>query len=175
MLFGPGADSGTFDYFTEAVNGKAKASRGDYTASEDDNVLVQGVENNKNALGYFGFAYYVGHKDKMKAVPVINPKGKGVGPSIEAVNDGSYQPLSRPLFIYVRDTAAQREEVKEFVQFFLSDGANLVKEVGYVPLPPQAYKLAQQHFSGGKLGTVFGGVPEVGVTIDALLAREGKL
>jgi len=107
MLFGPGADSGTFDYFTEAVNGKAKASRGDYTASEDDNVLVQGVENNKNALGYFGFAYYVGHKDKMRAVPIINPKGTGVGPSIEAVNDGSYNPLSRPLFIYVRDTAAQ--------------------------------------------------------------------
>jgi phosphate transport system substrate-binding protein len=175
MLFGPGADSGTFDYFTEAVNGKAKASRGDYTASEDDNVLVQGVENNKNALGYFGFAYYVGHKDKMRAVPVINPKNQPVGPSIETVNDGSYQPLSRPLFIYVRDTAAQRPEVKEFIAFYLGDGADLVKEVGYVPLPPQAYKLAQQHFNGGKLGTVFGGIPEVGVTIDALLAREGKL
>ncbi|HEX4972597.1 MAG TPA: PstS family phosphate ABC transporter substrate-binding protein [Steroidobacteraceae bacterium] len=175
MLFGPGADSGTFDYFTEAVNGKAKASRGDYTASEDDNVLVQGVENNKNALGYFGFAYYVGHKDKMKAVPVLNPKNQPVGPSIEAVNDGSYQPLSRPLFIYVRDTAAQRPEVKEFIAFYLGEGADLVKEVGYVPLPPQAYKLALQHFSGGKLGTVFGGIPEVGVTIDALLAREGKL
>lgn len=175
MLFGPGADSGTFDYFTEAVNGKAKASRGDYTASEDDNVLVQGVENNKNALGYFGYAYYVGHKDKMKAVPIINPKNQPVGPSIEAVNDGSYQPLSRPLFIYVRDTAAQRPEVKEFIAFYLGEGADLVKEVGYVPLPPQAYKLALQHFSGGKLGTVFGGIPEVGVTIEALLAREGKL
>lgn len=175
MLFGPGADSGTFDYFTEAVNGKAKASRGDYTASEDDNVLVQGVENNKNALGYFGYAYYVGHKDKMKAVPIINPKGQPVGPSIEGVNDGSYQPLSRPLFIYVRDTAAQRPEVKEFIAFYFGEGAELVKEVGYVPLPPQAYKLALQHFSGGKLGTVFGGIPEVGVTIDALLAREGKL
>jgi len=175
MLFGPGADSGTFDYFTEAVNGKAKASRGDYTASEDDNVLVQGVENNKNALGYFGFAYYVGHKDKMKAVPIVNPKSQPVGPSIEAVNDGSYQPLSRPLFIYVRDTAAQRAEVKEFIAFYLSEGADLVKEVGYVPLPPQAYKLALQDFNSAKLGTVFGGIPEVGVTIDALLAREGKL
>jgi phosphate transport system substrate-binding protein len=175
MLFGPGADSGTFDYFTEAVNGKAKASRGDYTASEDDNVLVQGVENNKNALGYFGYAYYVGHKDKMKGVPIINSKNQPVGPSIETVNDGSYQPLSRPLFIYVRDTAAQRPEVKEFIAFYLGEGADLVKEVGYVPLPPQAYKLALQHFSGGKLGTVFGGIPEVGVTIDALLAREGKL
>jgi phosphate transport system substrate-binding protein len=175
MLFGPGADSGTFDYFTEAVNGKAKASRGDYTASEDDNVLVQGVENNKNALGYFGFAYYVGHKDKMRAVPVINPKNQPVGPSIEAVNNGSYQPLSRPLFIYVRDKAAQRAEVKEFIQFYLTEGADLAKEVGYVPLPTQAYKLALQHFNSGKLGTVFGGTPEVGVTIDALLAREGKL
>jgi phosphate transport system substrate-binding protein len=175
MLFGPGADSGTFDYFTEAVNGKAKASRGDYTASEDDNVLVQGVENNKNALGYFGFAYYIGHKDRMRAVPVVNPKGQAVGPSIEAVNDGSYQPLSRPLFIYVRDSAAKRPEVKEFIEFYLSEGAELVKEVGYVPLPPQAYKLALQHFNASKLGTVFGGTSEVGVTIDALLAREGKL
>jgi phosphate transport system substrate-binding protein len=175
MLFGPGADSGTFDYFTEAVNGKAKASRGDYTASEDDNVLVQGVENNKNAIGYFGYAYYVAHKDKMRAVTIVNPKGKEVGPSIEAVNDGSYAPLSRPLFIYVRDTAAKRPEVAEFIKFFLTDGAALTKEVGYVPLPAEAYKLALEHFNNGKMGTVFGGVPEVGVTIDSLLSREGKL
>ena len=175
MLFGPGADSGTFDYFTEAVNGKAKASRGDYTASEDDNTLVQGVENNKNALGYFGYAYYIAHKDKMRAVPIVNPKGKEVGPSIEAVNDGSYNPLSRPLFIYVRDTAAARAEVQDFIKFYLTDGANLAKEVGYVPLPAPAYQLALKHFTDKKLGTVFGGVPEVGVTIDALLAREGKL
>jgi phosphate transport system substrate-binding protein len=175
MLFGPGADSGTFDYFTEAVNGKAKASRGDYTASEDDNVLVTGVENNKNAIGYFGYAYYIAHKDKMRAVTIVNPKGKEVGPSIEAVNDGSYAPLSRPLFIYVRDTAAKRAEVAEFIKFFLTDGANLTKEVGYVPLPTEAYKLALEHFNNGKMGTVFGGVPEVGVTINTLLSREGKL
>jgi phosphate transport system substrate-binding protein len=175
MLFGPGADSGTFDYFTEAVNGKAKASRGDYTASEDDNTLVQGVENNKNALGYFGYAYYIAHKDKMRAVPIVNPKGKEVGPSIEAVNDGSYNPLSRPLFIYVRDTAAARAEVQDFIKFYLTDGAALAKEVGYVPLPAPAYQLALKHFTDKKMGTVFGGVPEVGVTIDALLAREGKL
>ncbi len=175
MLFGPGADSGTFDYFTEAVNGKAKASRGDYTASEDDNTLVQGVENNKNALGYFGYAYYIAHKDKMRAIPIVNKKGKEVSPSIEAVNDGSYEPLSRPLFIYVRDTAAKRAEVNEFIKFFLTDGAELAKEVGYVPLPAQAYKLALEHFNNGKMGTVFGGVPEVGVTIDNLLSREGKL
>jgi phosphate transport system substrate-binding protein len=174
MLFGPGADSGTFDYFTEAVNGRSKASRGDYTASEDDNVLVQGVENNKNALGYFGFAYYTAHKDRLKAVPIDGGKGP-VGPSIEGVIDGSYQPLSRPLFIYIRDTAAQRAEVREFVEFFLKDGAKLVQEVGYVPLPAQSYKVALEHFNNKKMGSVFGGVPEVGVTIEKLLAREGKL
>jgi phosphate transport system substrate-binding protein len=175
MLFGPGADSGTFDYFTEAVNGKAKASRGDFTASEDDNVLVQGVESNKSAFGYFGYAYYAAHKDRLKAVPVVNKKGEAVAPSLEAVVAGTYEPMSRPLFIYVRDTAAARAEVQDFIRFYLTDGANLVKEVGYVPLPAQAYKLALEHFTSRKLGTVFGGTPEVGVTIENLLAREGKL
>lgn len=175
MLFGPGADSGTFDYFTEAVNGKSKASRGDYAASEDDNVLVQGVESNKNALGYFGYAYYVAHQDKMRAVPIDNGQGRSVAPSLETVIDGSYQPFSRPLFIYVREAAAKRPEVRELIRFYLSEGAALAKEVGYVPLPEQAYKAALQHFEAGKLGTVFGGVPEVGVTIQSLLMREGKL
>jgi len=175
MLFGPGADSGTFDYFTEAVNGKAKASRGDFTASEDDNVLVQGVESNKSALGYFGYAYYIAHKDRLRAVPIVNQKGNAVGPSLEGVVDGSYEPLSRPLFIYVRESSAQRPEIQEFIKFYLTEGAQLVKEVGYVPLPDQAYQLALKHFTDRKLGTVFGGVPEVGVTIDNLLAREGKL
>jgi phosphate transport system substrate-binding protein len=174
LLFGPGADSGTFDYFTEAVNGKSKASRGDYTASEDDNVLVQGVEGNKNAIGYFGYAYYVGHRDRLKAVPIDAGKGP-VAPSEQSVIDGTYQPLSRPLFIYVRDKAAERTEVREFVQFMLTDGAALAKEVGYVPLPAEAYRVALQHFNNKKLGSVFGGVPEVGVTIDKLLAREAKL
>jgi phosphate transport system substrate-binding protein len=175
MLFGAGADSGTFDYFTEAVNGRAKSSRGDYTASEDDNVLVQGVENNKNALGYFGFAYYVAHKDRMRAVEIVNPKGQAVGPSIENVNNGTYQPMSRPLFIYVRDTAASRPEVKEFIEFYLTKGAALVEEVGFVPLPAESYKMTMEHFRNQKLGTVFGGVAEVGVTIESLLSREGKL
>jgi phosphate transport system substrate-binding protein len=175
VLFGPGADSGTFDYFTEAVNGKAKASRGDFTASEDDNVLVTGVSTNKNALAYFGYAYYASHKDTMRAAPIDNGKGKQIAPSPESVIDGSYTPLSRPLFIYVRDTAAARADVREFIQFAMTEGAALVKEVGYVPLPPQAYKVALEHFNSKKLGTVFGGVPEVGVTIDNLLAREGKL
>jgi len=175
MLFGPGADSGTFDYFTEAVNGKAKSSRGDYTASEDDNVLVQGVENNKGALGYFGYAYYVPHKDKMRAVGIDNGKGAVVLPSVEAVNNATYQPLSRPLFIYIKDTSAARPEVKQFVEFCLREGADLVKEVGYVPLPKEAYTLALKKFNDGKLGTIFGGVPEIGVTVENLLSREGKL
>jgi phosphate transport system substrate-binding protein len=174
-LFGPGADSGTFDYFTEAVNGKSKASRGDFSASEDDNVIVQGVDSNKNALGYFGYAYYTENKERVRAVPIVNPTGKAVMPSLEAVIDGSYQPLSRPLFIYVNEASAQRAEVREFIEFFLSEGAELAKEVGYVPLPPQAYQVAAKHFKAKKLGTVFGGVPEVGITIEALLAREAKL
>jgi phosphate transport system substrate-binding protein len=174
LLFGPGADSGTFDYFTEAVNGKAKASRGDYTASEDDNTLVQGVVNNKNALGYFGFAYYQPNKDRMTAVSIDGGKGP-VGPSLANVTNGTYNPLSRPLFWYVRDSALKRPEITEFVEFMLTKGGPLVAEVGYLPLPDQAYQLALKHVREGKLGSVFGGVPEVGVTIDELLAREGKL
>jgi phosphate transport system substrate-binding protein len=176
MLFGPGADSGTFDYFTEAVSHKAKASRGDYTASEDDNVLVQGVENNKNALGYFGYAYYAGHKDRMRAVPIEREGGgSAVLPSIETVVDGSYQPLSRPLFIYVSEAAAKRPDVRKFIEFYLTQGSQLAQEVGFVPLPQKASQLALEHFRNNRLGTVFGGVPEVGVTIDSLLEREAKL
>jgi phosphate transport system substrate-binding protein len=175
MLFGPGADSGTFDYFTEAVAHKAKASRGDYTASEDDNVLVQGVENNKNALGYFGFAYYAGHKDRMRAVPIQRADGAGVLPSIETVIDGSYQPLSRPLFIYVKEASMQRPEVKQFIEFYLTEGPKLVEEVGFVPLPAEATQIALDHVRNNRLGTVFGGVPEVGVTIQDVLSREAKL
>ena len=174
MLFGPGADSGTFDYFTEAVMGKAKASRGDFTASEDDNTLVQGVENNKSALGYFGFAYYSAHKDKLTAVKIDGGKGP-VAPSVENVINGTYSPLSRPLFIYVKESAAGRPEVREFIQFIMMQGADLVTEVGYVPLPASAYQLAWKHFNDKKLGTVFGGHPQVGITIDQLLSMEGKL
>ena len=175
MLFGPGADSGTFDYFTEAVAGKAKASRGDYTASEDDNVLVQGVEHNKNALGYFGFAYYISHKERMRAVPVETEGGGAVSPSVAAVTDGSYRPLSRPLFIYVNAAAARRPAVSRFIEFYLTQGPALAAEVGFVPLPEQASRIALEHFKEGRVGTVFGGHPEVGVTIEDLIAREKKL
>jgi len=173
-LFGPGTDSGTFDYFTEAVNGKARASRADYSASEDDNTLVQGVENSKGGFGYFGYAYYVAHKDKLRAVPIDGGKGP-VAPSVEDVVNGTYQPLSRPLFIYVRESSAARPEVREFVQFALTQGAALVQEVGFVPLPASAYKLVLKHVTERKLGSVFGGVPKVGITIDQLLSMEAKL
>jgi phosphate transport system substrate-binding protein len=174
-LFGPGADSGTFDYFTEAVVGKAKSSRGDFTASEDDNVLVQGVARDVNALGYFGFAYYVENKDKLKAVPIVNDKGQPVLPSLEAVVKGIYQPLSRPIFIYVNAKSLAKPEVKEFVQFYMEQGAKLAQEVKYVPLPAHAYKTAWNHVLKNKKGTVFGGTPEVGITIEELLRREAKL
>ena len=174
-LFGPGADSGTFDYFTDAVNGKEKASRGDFTASEDDNVLVQGVSRDKHALGYFGFAYYIENKDKLKAVPVVGKSGKAVMPSLESVMDGSYQPLSRPIFVYVSEKSLAKPEVRNFVEFYLQNAPELVKEVGYVPLTKQNYELALKNFKNKKLGTGFGGHPQVGVKVDDLLAREAKL
>jgi len=175
-LFGAGSDSGTFDYFTDAINGKEKASRGDYTASEDDNVLVQGVSRDVNAIGYYGLAYYVENKDKLKAVPIVN-KGatRAVSPGIETVMDGTYQPLARPIFIYVSEKAMARPEVREFVAYYLSHGAKLSREVGYVPLGKQHYELAMKNFKGKKLGTGFGGKAEVGVKLDDLLRREAKL
>lgn len=175
MLFGPGADSGTFDYFTEAIVGKAKSSRGDFTASEDDNVLVQGVEHNKNALGYFGLAYYISHKERMRAVPIVNSKGAAILPSIASVTDGSYEPLSRPLFVYVSAVAARLPEVRRFIEFYMTEGPALAAEAGFVPLPERASRLALRYFQEERLGSVFGGVPEVGVTIDELLEREATL
>jgi phosphate transport system substrate-binding protein len=173
-LFGPGADSGTFDYFTEAIVAKAKSSRGDFTASEDDNVLVQGVSRDMGALGYFGFAYYDENKDKLKAVPIVNPKGKAVSPSIDAVMAGEYEPLARPIFIYVSAKSAERPEIKEFVEFYLKHGGKLAKEVKYVPLGDADYKHALDNFSKRKTGTGFGGEAEVGVKVADLLKRDPK-
>lgn len=172
-LFGPGADSGTFDYFTEAIVGKAKSSRGDYTASEDDNVLVQGVDSDKGALGYFGYAYFDANQDKLKAVPIVAKKGApAVMPSFESIKDGTYQPLARPLFLYVNATAAAfKPEVKAFVNFYLANAPKLVKEVKYIPLPANEYAAVDKHWKSLKPGTGFGGVPEVGVKIEDLLAR----
>ena len=172
-LFGPGADSGTFDYFTEAIVGKAKSSRGDFTASEDDNVLVQGVANDRNALGYFGFAYYVENQKKLKGVPIDGGKGP-VAPSAKTVEDGTYQPLSRPIFIYVSKKAMDKPEVKEFVEFYLKNAPTLVKQVKYVALPQSAYTINAEHLQKGKIGTVFGGEAQVGVKIEDLMKREAK-
>ena len=174
-LFGAGADSGTFDYFTEAIVGKSKSSRGDFTASEDDNVLVQGVSRDANALGFFGFAYYVENKGTLKAVPIVNDKGKPVAPSMEAVLAGTYQPLARPIFIYVNAKSLAKPEVRAFTEYYMKHGAKLAKEVKYVPLPDKAYTANLEHLAKRKLGTVFGGTAEVGVTIEELLRREGKL
>ncbi|MGH8754366.1 MAG: PstS family phosphate ABC transporter substrate-binding protein [Burkholderiales bacterium] len=175
-LFGPGADSGTFDYFTDAINGKEKASRGDFTASEDDNVLVQGVSRDKHAIGYFGLAYYVENKDKLKAVPIIN-KGaiNAVEPSLDTVMAGTYQPLARPIFIYVSEKSMSRQEVQEFVTFYFNNAAELVKEVGYVPLSKAHYDQALKNFNSKKLGTGFGGTSQVGVKLEELLTREAHL
>ncbi len=174
-LFGAGSDSGTFDYFTEAIVGKAKSSRGDYTASEDDNVLVQGVARDVGAIGYFGYAYYAENTKTLKAVPIVEKGGKQpIAPSESSVLNGSYQPLSRPIFIYVSAKGYERPEVKEFVEYYLKNGAKLAKEVKYVPLPAKAYELASSHLKANRLGTVFGGVAEVGVTIEELMKREAK-
>jgi phosphate transport system substrate-binding protein len=175
-LYGAGADSGTFDYFTEAVVGKAKASRGDFTASEDDNVLVQGIENDVNSLGYIPFAYYAPHAGKMKALAIDWGKGQGcVKPSLENVLAGTYNPLSRPLFVYVSKKAAEtKPEVREFVEFAMTKSVPLIKEVKYLQLPDRAYELSLKKFKDGKTGSVFGGVPEVGVKIEDVVSREAK-
>ena len=174
-LFGPGADSGTFDYFTEAVNGKAKSSRGDFTASEDDNVLVQGVSRDVNALGYFGFAYYVENKDKLRAVRIADKAGQGVEPSFETVINGTYQPLARPIFIYINSKSLERPEVREFVEFYMNNAEALVREVKYVPLPAKAYAYNVEHANKKVLGTKFGGGNKVGLTIEQLMQLEAKL
>ena len=138
-LYGPGTDSGTFDYFTEEIMGESKLSRADYTRSEDDNVLVQGISGDRNALGYFGFAYYAQNTDKLKLVAVDSGSGC-VMPSVASIADGTYAPLSRPLFIYVSRASLQRPEVADFVEFYMVNGAQLTEEVGYVPLSAEAYK-----------------------------------
>jgi phosphate transport system substrate-binding protein len=176
-LFGAGVDSGTYDYFTLAINGKEHASRGDFTSSEDDNMLVQGVANDELAMGFFGFAYYSSNATKLKAVAVDDGDPKngegGITPSQETVANGTYQPLSRPIFIYVSKAAANRPEVSGFIEYYLTKGTSLVQETGYIPLPPKAYELALARFKGNKVGSMFAGEgSKVGVTVEDLLARE---
>ena len=174
-LFGAGADSGTFDYFTEAIVGKSKSSRGDFTASEDDNVLVQGVSRDQNALGFFGFAYYEENKDKLRAVPIIEKDGKpAVLPSIDNVLKGTYQPLARPIFIYVNVKSLAKPEVKQFVEYYMKHGEKLAKEVKYVPLPAKAYEHNLEQFNKRLKGTKFGGENKVGLTIEDLMKLEAR-
>jgi phosphate transport system substrate-binding protein len=144
-LLGPGTASGTFDYFTEAIVGESGASRGDFMPSEDDNVLVQGVAGDKNALGFFGLAYYQENADKLKLVAVDNGNGP-VLPGMETVKNGTYAPLSRPIFIYVNSEGAARPEVVRFVEFYLENAAALVPGVGYIPLPDEEYKAQLEKF-----------------------------
>lgn len=179
-LYGAGADSGTFDYFTEAVTGKSKASRGDYTASEDDNTLVLGVSNDKGALGFLPLSYYESNKAKLKLVPVVGgdkaPKKKtAVAPNKKTVIDGSYYPLSRPIFIYVSEASYKKPEVKEYTEFYLKNATTLVSQVNYIPLPEKAYKTGADNLKKNKLGTAFGGHPEVGMTIEQILKKEASL
>ncbi len=177
VLFGAGVDSGTYDYFTEAVVGKEHSSRGDFTSSEDDNVLVQGIASDPNALGFFGMAYYEENKGKLKALAIDDEKeanGKGPqSPTKENVVKGLYQPLSRPLFIYVSKKALDRPAVKEFVSFYLKNVSTLSNEVGYVQLPSEVYNLAEGRFNKSIIGTVFTqGGNHVGMTLAELLKKE---
>jgi len=176
-LFGAGVDSGTYDYFTEAITGKAKASRGDFTSSEDDNVLVQGVSSDELALGFIPFAYYEENRERLKLVPVDDGKAdNGAGPllpSAETIRVGTYQPLSRPVFIYVSKKAAERPEVQKFVEFYLKEAETLVREVNYVGLGDAAYTLVAERFAKRVTGSLFAGADNtVGVTIEQLLAKE---
>jgi len=176
-LLGAGVDSGTYDYFTEAIIQREHASRGDYTSSEDDNILVQGVATDELALGFFGYAYFHENQDKLKLIPVDDEKpdnGAGpISPSPETVRNGTYQPLSRPIFIYVAVKSLDRPEVTNFVKFYLANAATLVAEVGYIPLPERAYSIAQARVDARKTGSLFGGKgSQVGVSIDQLLEEE---
>ncbi len=164
-LFAPGVSSGTFDYFTKAINGEEGASRGDFTASEDDNVLVQGISSDKGGMGFFGLAYYEHNSDKLKLIPVddeIDSNGKGpIAPTVASVNDGTYQPLSRPIFIYVDKAKVEaRPELANFIQFFLDNTAALSEEVGYIPLPAAIHTLTVERFKARIEGTVYEGAKQ---------------
>ena len=170
-LFGPGVDSGTYDYFTEAIVGRAHASRGDFTSSEDDNVLVQGVATDLGALGFFGFAYYAQNQGRLRLV-AVRGRGAPVLPSATTIGDGSYYPLTRPVFLYVSRREAERPAVGSFVDFYLGEGTSLVPEVGFVPLSPAAYDLVRRRFSTRTTGSTFGGEgSKIGVSVEQTLTE----
>ncbi|MCY4113603.1 MAG: PstS family phosphate ABC transporter substrate-binding protein [Chloroflexi bacterium] len=170
ILYGPGVDSGTYDYFTDAIVGEEGASRGDFTPSEDDNVLVQGIAGDRSATGFFGLAYYAANQDKLKLVSVDGGEGC-VAPTAETVNTGTYQPLSRPLFIYISAPAAERPEVQTFIEFYMKNAGTLAADVGYVELPPNIYDLALKRFNDRITGSIFEGEgSKVGVSLEDLLS-----
>ena len=172
-LYGPGVDSGTFDYFTETVNGESQASRGDFTSSERDNVLVQGIAGDKGSLGYFGYSYFVENQAKLKMVGVDAGDGC-VYPTDETINNGTYSPLSRPLFIYVSKESWAKQDVKDFVSYYVSyERADLLKELGFVPFPDVVHDLVLDRFQRGLTGTIFGGAnPEHGTVEEILSAKQ---
>ncbi|BAY59052.1 periplasmic phosphate-binding protein of ABC transporter [Leptolyngbya boryana NIES-2135] len=172
-LYGAGKESGTFNYFNEVTTGKPNESRTDYTASENDNELVAGVLKDPNALGYFGLSYYEAKQNELKAL-AVDYEGRGaVLPSRETVEKAQYRPFSRPLFIYVNITAAQRKpELQAFVTYYLDNAKRFVTQVGYIPLPDEGYRLTNLHFYQGKVGTVFDGVPQPDLTISELLRKQ---
>ena len=173
-LYGPGIDSGTFDYFTEAIVGEAGASRTDYTASEDDNILVQGIIQDPNALGYFGLAYYEQRAEEMKAVAIDSGIGP-VLPSKSTVIGAIYQPLSRPLFIYVNAVSAQKNSaLRRFIDFYLAQAPEIVSEVGYIPLSEESYHINKVTFHRGEVGTVFEGQSQFNLTIPELLRKQAR-
>jgi phosphate transport system substrate-binding protein len=174
-LYGPGVDSGTYDYFTAAIVGEEHSSRGDFTATEDDNIIIQGVSTDAGALGFLGLAYVTENMDRVKAVGIEQDDGSCVMPSVETARDGSYQPLARPLFMYVnKGHLEENEDVRQYVEFVFDPAfaVPLVSEVGYVPLPEEAFEMGLAKVQAGKTGTFFGDGSEIGVRIDDLLAAE---
>lgn len=174
QLYGPGTDSGTFDYFTEAVNGKEDACRADYTSSEDDNVLVTGVAGNEGALGFFGVAFYEGNKERLKVVAIDDENSaNGVGPQLPSADNvisAKYSPLARPLFIYVRADALERPEVAKFVAFYVEKAQQLASEVGYVALPNDTTAKVKSRLATKTVGTLFDGKSsKPGMTLNTLL------
>lgn len=177
-LYGPGTDSGTYDYFKEVIVGKKPDgtnddTRADYTASEDDNVLVQGVSSDQGGLGYFGFAYYKENMNKLDAVAIVNDQGQSILPSIETVNDGSYNPLSRPIFIYVAQSSMEKPHIKKFMDFYMEKVPSLANEVGYVAMPEAFYVAASERLLSGMTGKVFGVKENKGLPIDQLMTVKG--
>jgi phosphate transport system substrate-binding protein len=174
-LYGPGAGSGTLDHFTSAIVGRQGAGRSDYTSSEDDSALVEGVASDTFALGFFGYEYFDQNRRRLKALPVDDGRddnGRGpVPPSPETVRGGLYQPLSRPLFIYVSQKSMERPDVRSFVDYYLKEGPWLIDQVGAIQLGDKGYELVRRRLAGGVAGSLFSGQPTAGMTLEQLLVQ----